>query len=377
LRSFGAITWISETHGVLPDRPHAARGFLGTSFTRSLLPGRHFTQSHLDRPVEYLDWKVKGGVPTCPKGHVLPPDFDRRDTLVVGLVGERASSKSHYLASLVKQLTEEGPLTEFGLTVDISPESEGFFSQEYYDPVFRDHSVLGFTYGLQYDPDQESPDDTRRPVVLELQNFRTGIYTNLVMFDSAGEQLYTDVDQARYSGFLMAADIVMLFVVPNTLRELNRHIEPGSDMVQNVRTTKSMFSQLAKQLRYARGLDASDPLDGVVGTVLLAKADLLRSSPQMRRDLLQEPYYRGASVDSVLHRIEEESDWIARLIEDSGGRDLVAGLQARYPGCTYHTVSATGEAAIDSHFTSVAPFRCLDPLLYGLIKLGVIEKDAW
>jgi hypothetical protein len=367
LTSFGAVSWISEQEGEVTGRPKISAC---ANWLRRLIrkPSGRDRIAH-GAGKAYLGWKQKAPHPTCPNQHVLPPDFDRRDTVVVGLVGEKGSSKSHYLAALVTTLVEEGPLTRFGITVGISPESERVFREQYYEPLFIHHSQLEGTLPL-YDVEE-----VRQPLVLELLNFQTNTYTNLVIFDAAGEQLNTDVDQARYSGFLLATDIVMLFVTPDSLRGLRSYTGAGTDALQNVISTKSMFEQLATQLRHARGLDTIDPLDDVIGTVLLAKADLLSDIPRFREDLLREPSYEEVTSKSTLARIEDESDWISQLLENHGGRDLVASLTARYQGCSFHSVSATGCSAVNGKFDEIKPFRCLDPLLYGLIKLGVISKE--
>lgn len=317
---------------------------------------------------QIADWVARGGHPVCPNGDRLPPEMTDRDTIVVGLVGERGSSKSHYLAALVALLMDDGVLARFDLAVELLPDSSQRFRELYYEPLFVGRTRIEPTQPLQ-------GNERREPITLVLRNLRTSRAVNLVLFDASGEQQISSADQARYNRFLYVASAVLLFVPPTALRGVREKL-PDVEALQLTPTTSAIFDQTAEQLRLARRLRSDEDLDGVAAAVLLSKVDQLRGVDTFDDELLIEPDYDLLPAAAIYKQIEDDGALVAAFMEHSGGANLVASLVHRFSGVTFHPVSATGCDLQDGHFPQVRPIRCLDPLFAVLVRLGVIPRDG-
>ena len=60
----------------------------------------------------------------------------------------------------------------------------------------------------------------------------------------------------------------------------------------------------------------------------------------------------------------------------NGGTNLVHSAVHKFPGITFHAVSATGCAPKDEVYRTIEPRRCLEPFLHLLSRTGVIDAGA-
>lgn len=313
---------------------------------------------------DLADWLAKGHQPQCPLGHTLPLQVVERDSIVIGLVGEPGSSKSHYLAALVMELVEGNVLAKVGYDIGLASTCRPLFTRDYQVPLFQKRTPLAATVPLIGDEDE----DERLPIILVMRDSGTGHETNIIFYDPSGEQLSSPAVVAQYNRFLFVADALLLFVPPVVLPGLRDCVPSLGTDGQTMLQTKGMIDELELQLRRARGV-AKGTVEVTVAT-LLAKADLCRGVPAFDDGLLEQPDYTAETMDQTLRRIQQETHAVSRFMAQAKGDNLVMGLAARFPDITFHAVSATGCALQDGTFPSVRPTRCADPLLSVLARRG-------
>ena len=103
--------------------------------------GRNGTMTRED----WMRWAELGARPHCPVGHLLPPDFDKRATLVYGLVGQSGAGKSQEVAVLGQVIRRGKGLGAYHLVVELSPYSQQHYTDEYwwYPYSGTPHKVAG------------------------------------------------------------------------------------------------------------------------------------------------------------------------------------------------------------------------------------------
>ncbi len=317
---------------------------------------------------QFADFEAQGYEPQCPLGHTLPIEVAQRDTIVIGLIGEVASGKSHYLAALVMNLLEGDLLAQVGIDVGLAPESRTYFGSSYQSLLFHQHKVLPATELITTEDDANE----RRPIILVLRDVGTRRETNVIFYDASGEQLNSPTAVAKYNRFLYAADALFFLVPPVALPALRGQIDSPDTSYQSLVQTKGMIDSLELQLRKAHGLGPGGALD-VAAAVLLMKADQCRGLSGFDDDLLIEPEYAAESVDDTMNRIQRETQAVSRFITESRGAQLVMGVESRFPGATFHAVSATGCNREGDTYPHLSPSRCADPFMSTLVRCGVLS----
>jgi hypothetical protein len=309
-------------------------------------------------------------VPTCPRGHRLPPQYLDRPTVVVGLVGLTGASKSTYLTVLV-DLLHEGALAPLGISVEMEEESAARFDDHRYRLLVQ-RQQLPLTLPLL--GEGSSPE----PFMLVLRGTgRNGAErtVNLVFFDASGEQLYRSEDMGQYGKFLYAADSLLVVLSPGVFPRLRSLADPGEDSMGLARHTQ-MVVNLANVLRAARSLPPDAHLDDVATAVVLSKADKLRGVPDFPAETLRDPDLRAMPLAHWFADVRSNSSRLVDFLEVSGGSNLLTAVLHRLPRPTVHAVSATGADARDGGYPRIAPVGVLDPLLVLLARSGFLSEEG-
>ena len=309
-------------------------------------------------------------VPTCPRGHRLPPEYLERPTIVVGLVGLTGASKSTYLTVLI-DLLHEGALAPLGISVEMDEESAARFDDHRYRLLVQ-RQQLPLTLPLL--GEGSSPE----PFMLVLRGSgRTGAEraVNLVFFDASGEQLYRSEDMGQYGRFLYAATSLLVVFSPGVFPRLRSVADPGEDSMGLARHTQ-MVVNLANVLRYARNLPPDAHLDDVATAVVLSKADKLRGVPDFPAETLRDPDLRTVPLSHWFADVRATSSRLVDFLEVSGGSNLLTAVLHRLPRPTVHAVSATGADARDGGYPQIAPVGVLDPLLVLLARSGLLSEEG-
>lgn len=303
-----------------------------------------------------------GWHPCCPLGHEIPPGMAERRTLVLALTGDSGSGKTHYLAALTPLLLA-GALAPFDMMVEIAPGSIETYHDRY-APLSESRRRLAPTPPV-------AEGEIRTPLMFLLHNLRTDTTTNLLVYDTAGDQLTGGAAQARSSRFLYGADGVFVLVPAGALRfPAAGPLQDKARTAGSIPRASTMMSQLAHGLREVPGRGRDSPLDAVSVAVILSKADQLAGQDGLPPPA-ELPDVGGAAE---LRRIQRDSESMAEFLVSHGAANLVVQVAYSFVDTTYHAMSATG-CAVDPDsglFPRVDSQGCLDPFLSFLVRRGVI-----
>lgn len=306
---------------------------------------------------------------------VLPDNWGDSVTLCVALAGARASGKSLYVAVLVKLL--EQLAEELGRVVLPADQSTAERYQVYYEePFFEEMGLLAST------PPMLSPDAYQRdPLIFDLGRWPVGGQEDRQVFlalrDVAGEDLENlPEDRSQLEFFQHAHQIVFMFD-PVTVPEIETLLH-GSVPTEGLGADPSLVLQ---------------NLLTVIGTagpklaIALSKFDTLRKLENFQnRDWGEiignygaafnrqlEPLYSGSDpyllsmeVRSLLVRLDAKR--LLNLLNSSPGQPLEV---------RYFATSSLGGQPHGSHLlrSGIAPFRCLDPLLWLLYEYNIMRGN--
>lgn len=318
----------------------------------------------------WADWYARGFHAYCPVHHgELPEDMFSRELIVIGLVGEPGSSKTHYLAALLHQLSG-GALASYDLIVNFDPGTVLRFQADYFRRLFIDHEVIPGNRRLNWIDEATGQKEIRLPMTVVLRNWRTGRAVNVCIFDASGEQLLSVRDQATWARHLSIADGLLFFVDSSVLPGVQRRTGDLSGG-QTLHVTESVIDVTANLVRHAKSLSADDDISGVPAAVLLAKADLLPDDfPEQALEALD---HLNDAPYRLANRLRQDSDLVEQYMADNGGRNLIISVAHKFPGVTFHAMSATGCAPESGVYPKLEPQRTLEPFLLLLARIGIID----
>jgi hypothetical protein len=349
--------------------------------------GRNGTLTQQDR----MRLAELGARPHCPAGHLLPPDFDKRPTLVYGLVGQSGSGKSQEVGVLPHVVRRGKGLGAYHLVAELSPFSHQHYTDEYwwYLHSGTPHKVPGIAIDDAGEaeevvdtrprpvpittPASATNGEPRKPIILVLRNTKTNKSVNVLLYDPSGEDQGSAESQARYNKFLMLADGLLVFVPPWALDELRPHIAPSGDVIgQSMQGTENLLDALASNLRKARNLSDDAELRDVPTMLLLSKADQVSHVPSFRSEWLEPTDRAQLGIGGLLQRIEDETGQLADFFTEYGEEAFMEKLPLRYGDIRIQALSATGCPVDETgHYVQrLTPRRVAEPLLYMLSHAG-------
>jgi Double-GTPase 2 len=309
--------------------------------------------SRITDPVKYEE-RVRKAYRRCPNPsgdtstHYLPAAYLRYEPpLVIGVVGETDSGKTHLLAAMVGEI-ERGGLRSFGLsTRAVDVQLHARFLDNNVRPLLDQGKELEHTKRRGEKDDVELAD--------ALLFVRAGRTKPVALFDVSGEDLERDV---RATQFLAVVDGLIFVVdparaVPGQAAGATQHASVAGDptfavMLDRPRTTTRLT---------------------IPAVVVITKADRLRFEPPVDR------WLRAASSDGQIdpEAIHRESRDAYAFLHAHGARAWLRPF-ADCQRCTLHFASATGGSPRGGSFPwGVRPRRVLEPLVALLAMTGVLD----
>ena len=323
---------------------------------------------------QLADWFEAGNSARCPNCNSnIPDEVLGRGSLVIGLVGQSGSAKSHYIAALL-HLLEAGVLAQQYDITNVFSDATTDRYEMVYAPLFdRDHLVLPGTQPLE--DNEQYP-----PLVVTLRNPISGKVLNARIFDASGEQMKNAKMQARYNKYLYACNALFLFVTPGMLRDVRATLTDDQISGHSASKSAAMFDALASGIQTIAKQRPDAPIGRIRTSVLLTKADQVMTLPGFDPDFLAEIAHGPDRLDEIAARIERESSMLADFLSATGGANIVNSLLTRFSDLTFHAVSSTGcdpawdEAGPDGPgYPHVTPMRILEPLVMLLRDSGFLE----
>jgi len=310
----------------------------------------------------------------CPHcGSLLPHNVEYMDNRIIGMVGGTFAGKSHYIASLVKQIEQERALDRFGC-IEFSPISDEVsqrYVSDYYsylyerkEPIPKTGSTQGFVKPLVY------------VLVFRRQNKWPRVKrVNLILFDAPGEEMDSRADVAQITRYIVnAAGLIFLvdpLTIPGIVEQVPHHLRQSQGGAEGFR----ILDGVVHVWRRYHGVMEGSPINLPIA-VTMAKSDLLKyvvGNLGTQSAFLNRPDYALGYGALDLPMVNSE---VQELLLRHDGAALTS-KSASFRKAAYFAVSATGCAPDNSQtpprFRFVQPIRCVDPLIWLLAQLGVIE----
>lgn len=305
----------------------------------------------------------------------LPAGWANSVTICVALAGARASGKSIYIAVLVKLLQQLGE--EQGRVVKPADRStEERYEFHYEEPFFKEMGLLPAT------PPMHSSDAYQRdPLIFDLGLWSVDGQEQRQVFlalrDVAGEDLENLPDDRSELEFFRHAHEILFLFDPMTVEEIAQLLRGtvptdglGADPAHVLDNLLKVVGDGGPKLAVA--LSKFDTLRNLENSGINDWAEIMGNyGAAFNRQL--EPLYSGsdpellsAEVYSLLVRLEAK-----RLL------NLLATPQGQAMQVRYFATSALGKQPHGSHLkrTGIAPFRCLDPLLWLLYEYNIMRAN--
>ncbi|MFD7734468.1 hypothetical protein ACFV6F_29330 [Kitasatospora phosalacinea] len=307
-------------------------------------------QSHQLRADE-----LRGAFQRCtgsPTHHVPVPYLLNGRPLTVAMIGQSNTGKSHLLAQMIAEITDDR-LKPYGVSwQSVNPEQHANFLNRQVVPL-RNGNVIGHTAGL-------GDDEPVRFVESLLITDSRGRTRPLAFFDLAGEDLLRTDALLR---FLLGVDALVFVVDPLLAVPLPQ--------LDELRASLGLRVNRDGDPAFATVLDRvprTGPHLTVPSAVVVSKADLLRTEPPVDR-WLTEP----GTTPLSRRRLHEESRDVYALLHRHAGKSWLRPFDTALH-CTMHIASATGGRQQDRRYPhGVRAQRVLEPLIALLAAHGVID----
>ncbi|GEM_PF-1037179 len=348
-------------------------GMLFTSFIGGddPMPGRYTWIDRLRRRPPQPPTNAQGHrltrklCPHCKKE--LPVTAGAQESLIIGMIGAKFSGKSHYVASLIKQMQERVCADMQAALIPMSDETQNRYQQEFYNPLFKNGLEIAMTVG------------TPPPLIydLTLDGRLWGEERNraitLALYDTAGENFDKEDKVQEMVEYLRHASGIIFLVDPLQVPAV-REAMPSSITLPNqdqAAEPKNALSRVFVELKKAGVVTGVDPLPTPVA-VALTKCDVLRDQNLIAPNRLWSAEMRHAGYfDRQLN--EDITGMMGEYVwQWSPGVDSI--VRRQFSRHAFFGVSATGCASDKQtrRYKYISPWRVEDPLLWLLAELGVI-----
>lgn len=301
----------------------------------------------------------------------LPSDYCDQESRIIALVGALSAGKSTFVTVLLHELRHR-----VGHALQAAVAAMGGDTQARDRELERDLYDLG----LMPDPTTTAARALNDPLLyrLSLPAGRRGTgtrHTALVFFDAAGEDLSGIEAMNRYTGYLAAADGIILLIDPLQLTSIREELSPNEpalpfEAIPQQRIAADVATQLRSHGRRGSGGRVRTPL-----AVALTKTDMLRPLLSTHSPLLANARHQ----DGVLQESDRLAvhDEVRSLLTGWDGGELCRRLDRDFSRVSYFGFSALGtpppaDAPDKAPPGGPQPVRIEDPLLWLLAEKGLL-----
>lgn len=311
-------------------------------------------------------------------GYALPPNIEQVPSIALVVVGDTFAGKSHYIAALIHQLKADwlGSTTGFARLTCLTPKVEKEYTQKYFRQLFVQKTVIPATlhavtsrqepliYNLTFSPSPKYPNSSM----------------NLMLYDTSGEDYVNPDKLVEVARFALHTNALIFVADPFTMTDLYWQLpdplqillKPEFQVAQGSRAADK-FNEIITVFERYHSYSRGSTLPDTPVAIMITKSDLFDSVMQPNScRFMKNPRY-GGGVD--LRDIDMVDREVKDLLIKYGQNDLLATTK-KFRKIKFFATSATGEPPdTNKKFTNVIPRRCLDPVLWILHQLDVIEGD--
>ena len=306
----------------------------------------------------------------CP--HCNNELVDDADSYTIAIVGDSSSGKTHYIASCIHQLLQGHAAQMIGFT-SLTPlgDTHQRYYDEYYQPIYLDRRKVPLSQragtGTPY-----------RPLIYKMK-FPSKPSINLLFYDASGEDIADPMSFAQYSHFVLdAAAIIFLadpMQMPKIVAKLPHHLSP-QQTGQPIRpmTSGMVLNYVMKSFRDANLIDEGKKVKTPIA-ITLSKSDLLTFTASLDASSALYLYDNSYTNQLDIYQFKNISRQVEELISRFGDSQLIL-LSKEFEKVCFFAVTATGWTPdSNGEFPPLEPKRCLDPLLWALWQLGMINTE--
>lgn len=311
----------------------------------------------------------------CPHCHMpLPRDIGDSKTMIFAMVGGPAAGKSHYIASILRQLDEQlGPTHDFTL-IPLDNETIRRRKEDFDRYVFVDRRAIPKTMSGQ----NVGKGRVRVPLVFRLSFGGTSLLGRrgtrrtvmLVFFDTAGEDL-GDLDVMKIvNRYIQRADGLILLVDPTQLPAVRDKLPPAG--VSPIAITPSeILARIRHLVETGRGLRPVDTMP-IPLAVVFSKFDavdpILSPHLQVRATCMHDKGFDLGDFNAV------DAEVATLLKEEWGEAGLVHQVRSGWKYAAFFGLSAIGSTPDNAgRISRYHPRRVADPFLWLLHHHGLLK----
>lgn len=304
--------------------------------------------------------------PFC--SYLLPNNLEYMDNQIIALVGGVSSGKSLYIASLIKQFEKDQVRERIGCVrfKAFDDEIDRRYEDDYYKPLFVHQVPLPMTL-------KPPSGQYVKPLNYVMEFRRNGRIkrVNLMLFDGAGEGIEDQQILAQVFRYITNASAIIFVVdpmaLPSFVQQLSAHLRNPTAGKDPWKVLESVIDQIKLEKGAIRGTETLN----IPIAITLSKSDLFKyldpkSPPTFLKDHSLKKGFDQEDFEVV-------NDEVKAMISKFDG---IAILQAAevFKDKAFFAVSATG-CPVDENgkFKVVHPHRTVDPLLWILWRLGMID----
>lgn len=312
----------------------------------------------------------------CPHCHSLLPYNTSGgvvDNLTIAVIGDTFAGKTTYIAVLIDQLKRKninfaGKSNIMKGLVAISSETDELYYQNYYRPLFNSRRALSAT--------PQTFDPVRQPLIYEIYFEGNGLWqrprhVNLILYDASGEDIASESNLVQYTKHILNADALIFladpWAMPGFINHLAHHLRPDPNSVTG-RMPSDILNKVIQLYQRDKGEKVSLQIPVAIA---LPKSDLLHYSVDDQAQRLGKVIETEYEIDvNYFHLIDME----VRTFMAQIGENSLLSLSKRLANANYFAISSTG-SPIDAQgqFASIHPIHCLDPFIWILWKLRIID----
>lgn len=304
----------------------------------------------------------------CPTCHYeLTQDAGEVEEHIIAVIGGRGTGKSTYIATLIQRLEHEVGRNFNAGVLAKGDNTRRRYERDFYGPLYRDKQLIP--------PTQVDDITTRAPMVFRITFNSNRQVANLVLFDTAGENMESFDAMTQQTKYILYADGVIFLLDPLQIDAVRDQLQGISSNPLPPRMPNSEPRYIVERLRElyeAQGaVKASQKVDKPIAFTL-AKMDVLEpildpaSGPIVHGSGQHLGYLNGPDVQAVNTVIDSHlRTWMGEAFSEK--------VKQNFNKYAYFGVSPLGREPANGKIDSVAPTRVEDPLLWILGQLGIIK----
>lgn len=326
-------------------------------FTRSLVTSLLGREATLEQAARH-----------CPHCDNALPSNDAKN-YTIAIVGDVSSGKSLYIASCIYQLLQGHAAQMIGFdSITGMGQTNEKYHDDYFEPVYLNKRKVIPTI----------PGSLHPPLVYEL-GFTGRETINLLFYDASGEDLRDPALMVQYSHFVLDASAIIFLAdpvqMPGIVQTLPDHLKPTPDQIQKF-TTGMVLDRVMRTFKQGKGLSQGKKVETPIA-ITVSKSDLLKFAAAFDHNSALYLYDNTYANQLDTMKFAMISSQVEELIKNFGDQQLLL-LSKQFQNVCFFAVTATGWSPdSNGEFPPLEPKRCLDPLLWTLWKLGIIDPDRY